>query len=151
MRKKWHEAFNSLDSVWLCFLSLQASLVVWVIILRFMGDLPEPAMFARNVTKNSSMMTQIYDTLGRKNQVQFKSDSPGMVRWAMRLCLYFHMLSLISLMFYQDWEKQTNLCMVLKYQKCKRAPVSPRTQQLLLAREDKTKTSLFDHLSFPND
>ncbi|XP_035190252.1 unconventional myosin-VIIb isoform X2 [Oxyura jamaicensis] len=55
-----------------------ASLVVWVIILRFMGDLPEPAMFARNVTKNSSMMTQIYDTLGRKNQVQFKNDSPGM-------------------------------------------------------------------------
>lgn len=45
-----------------------------------MGDLPEPAMFARNVTKNSSVMTQIYDTLGRKNQVQFKSDSPGMVR-----------------------------------------------------------------------
>uniref|UniRef100_A0A8B9BN79 Myosin VIIB n=1 Tax=Anser brachyrhynchus TaxID=132585 RepID=A0A8B9BN79_9AVES len=39
-----------------------ASLVVWVIILRFMGDLPEPAMFARNVTKNSSVMTQIYDT-----------------------------------------------------------------------------------------
>uniref|UniRef100_A0A8B9DNE0 Myosin VIIB n=1 Tax=Anser cygnoides TaxID=8845 RepID=A0A8B9DNE0_ANSCY len=55
-----------------------ASLVVWVIILRFMGDLPEPAMFARNVTKNSSVMTQIYDTLGRKNQVQFKNDSPGM-------------------------------------------------------------------------
>uniref|UniRef100_A0A8C8AHZ3 Myosin VIIB n=1 Tax=Otus sunia TaxID=257818 RepID=A0A8C8AHZ3_9STRI len=41
-----------------------ASLVVWVIILRFMGDLPEPAMFAKNATtKNSSMMTQIYDTL----------------------------------------------------------------------------------------
>uniref|UniRef100_A0A8C3DMC2 Myosin VIIB n=1 Tax=Corvus moneduloides TaxID=1196302 RepID=A0A8C3DMC2_CORMO len=48
-----------------------ASLVVWVIILRFMGDLPEPAMFAKNTTtKSSSVMTQIYDTLGRKNQVQ---------------------------------------------------------------------------------
>uniref|UniRef100_A0A8C0FFZ7 Myosin VIIB n=1 Tax=Bubo bubo TaxID=30461 RepID=A0A8C0FFZ7_BUBBB len=47
-----------------------ASLVVWVIILRFMGDLPEPAMFAKNATtKSGSMMTQIYDTLGRKNQV----------------------------------------------------------------------------------
>uniref|UniRef100_A0A663M3P0 Myosin VIIB n=1 Tax=Athene cunicularia TaxID=194338 RepID=A0A663M3P0_ATHCN len=47
-----------------------ASLVVWVIILRFMGDLPEPAMFAKNATTNSgSMMTHIYDTLGRKNQV----------------------------------------------------------------------------------
>uniref|UniRef100_A0A8U7MGC2 Myosin VIIB n=1 Tax=Corvus moneduloides TaxID=1196302 RepID=A0A8U7MGC2_CORMO len=46
-----------------------ASLVVWVIILRFMGDLPEPAMFAKNTTtKSSSVMTQIYDTLGRKNQ-----------------------------------------------------------------------------------
>uniref|UniRef100_A0A8C8AH26 Myosin VIIB n=1 Tax=Otus sunia TaxID=257818 RepID=A0A8C8AH26_9STRI len=56
-----------------------ASLVVWVIILRFMGDLPEPAMFAKNATtKNSSMMTQIYDTLGRKNQVQFRNDSPNM-------------------------------------------------------------------------
>uniref|UniRef100_A0A8C3DSZ7 Myosin VIIB n=1 Tax=Corvus moneduloides TaxID=1196302 RepID=A0A8C3DSZ7_CORMO len=53
-----------------------ASLVVWVIILRFMGDLPEPAMFAKNTTtKSSSVMTQIYDTLGRKNQVQLRNDS----------------------------------------------------------------------------
>ncbi|NXB63334.1 MYO7B protein, partial [Struthidea cinerea] len=57
-----------------------ASLVVWVIILRFMGDLPEPAMFAKNTTtKSSSVMTQIYDTLGRKNQVQRRNDSPNMV------------------------------------------------------------------------
>ncbi|KAK2514410.1 Myo7b [Columba guinea] len=56
-----------------------ASLVVWVVILRFMGDLPEPAMFAKNATtKSSSMMTQIYDTLGRKNQVQFTNNSPNM-------------------------------------------------------------------------
>ncbi|XP_059678564.1 unconventional myosin-VIIb [Gavia stellata] len=56
-----------------------ASLVVWVIILRFMGDLPEPAMFAKNAsTKSGSVMTQIYDTLGRKNQVQFRNDSPHM-------------------------------------------------------------------------
>uniref|UniRef100_A0A8C0ZHV0 Myosin VIIB n=1 Tax=Cyanistes caeruleus TaxID=156563 RepID=A0A8C0ZHV0_CYACU len=47
-----------------------ASLAVWVIILRFMGDLPEPPMFAKSATtKSSSVMTQIYDTLGRKNQV----------------------------------------------------------------------------------
>ncbi|NWW11508.1 MYO7A protein, partial [Oreocharis arfaki] len=58
-----------------------ASLVVWVIILRFMGDLPEPAMFAKNTTtKSSSVMTQIYDTLGRKNQIQLRNDSPNMVR-----------------------------------------------------------------------
>uniref|UniRef100_A0A8C3JZP0 Myosin VIIB n=1 Tax=Calidris pygmaea TaxID=425635 RepID=A0A8C3JZP0_9CHAR len=56
-----------------------ASLVVWVIILRFMGDLPEPAMFAKNATsKRGSVMTQLYDTLGRKNQVQFRNDSPNM-------------------------------------------------------------------------
>uniref|UniRef100_A0A8D2MYW6 Myosin VIIB n=1 Tax=Zonotrichia albicollis TaxID=44394 RepID=A0A8D2MYW6_ZONAL len=60
-----------------------ASLAVWVIILRFMGDLPEPAMFAKSATtKSSSVMTQIYDTLGRKNQVQLKNDSPNMVRQA---------------------------------------------------------------------
>ncbi|KAM9378838.1 unconventional myosin-VIIb [Phaethornis superciliosus] len=56
-----------------------ASLVVWVIILRFMGDLPEPAMFAKNATsKSSSVMTQIYDTIGKKNHVQFRNDSPNM-------------------------------------------------------------------------
>ncbi|XP_061235324.1 unconventional myosin-VIIb isoform X1 [Neopsephotus bourkii] len=56
-----------------------ASLVVWAIILRFMGDLPEPAPFSKNAsTKSGSMMTQIYDTLGRKNQVQFRNDSPDM-------------------------------------------------------------------------
>uniref|UniRef100_A0A8C0FAC6 Myosin VIIB n=1 Tax=Bubo bubo TaxID=30461 RepID=A0A8C0FAC6_BUBBB len=53
-----------------------ASLVVWVIILRFMGDLPEPAMFAKNATtKSGSMMTQIYDTLGRKNQRESRKDN----------------------------------------------------------------------------
>ncbi|XP_068277092.1 unconventional myosin-VIIb isoform X3 [Nyctibius grandis] len=56
-----------------------ASLVVWVIILRFMGDLPEPAMFAKNATtKSGSVMTQIYDTLGRKKQVPIRNNSPNM-------------------------------------------------------------------------
>ncbi|NXC88659.1 MYO7A protein, partial [Cercotrichas coryphoeus] len=60
-----------------------ASLAVWVIILRFMGDLPEPPMFAKTATtKSSSVMTQIYDTLGKKNQVQLRNDSPNMVRQA---------------------------------------------------------------------
>lgn len=80
---------GSLGSVWLCFLPLQASLVVWVIILRFMGDLPEPAMFAKNATiRSGSVMTQIYDTLGRKNQVQFRNDSPNMVRGAGYVCIF---------------------------------------------------------------
>ncbi|NWY75917.1 MYO7B protein, partial [Erithacus rubecula] len=60
-----------------------ASLAVWVIILRFMGDLPEPPMFAKTATsKSSSVMTQIYDTLGKKSQVQLRNDSPNMVRQA---------------------------------------------------------------------
>ncbi|XP_068001386.1 unconventional myosin-VIIb isoform X2 [Melanerpes formicivorus] len=59
--------------------NILASLVVWVMILRFMGDLPEPAMFTKNsTTKSSSVMTQIYDTLGKKSQVQFRNDSPHM-------------------------------------------------------------------------
>uniref|UniRef100_A0A8C4VB56 Myosin VIIB n=1 Tax=Falco tinnunculus TaxID=100819 RepID=A0A8C4VB56_FALTI len=53
-----------------------ASLVVWVFILRFMGDLPEPAMFAKNATiKSGSVMTQIYDTIGRKNQRESRKDN----------------------------------------------------------------------------
>ncbi|XP_066182328.1 unconventional myosin-VIIb [Sylvia atricapilla] len=55
-----------------------ASLAVWVIILRFMGDMPEPQMFAKSsTTKSSSVMTQIYDTLGKKSQVQMRNDSPN--------------------------------------------------------------------------
>uniref|UniRef100_A0A8C3I3A1 Myosin VIIB n=1 Tax=Chrysemys picta bellii TaxID=8478 RepID=A0A8C3I3A1_CHRPI len=49
--------------------NILASLAVWNIILRFMGELPEPAMFAKNTnSKSSSVMTQIYDTLGKKSQ-----------------------------------------------------------------------------------
>ncbi|XP_044146623.1 unconventional myosin-VIIb isoform X2 [Bufo gargarizans] len=45
-----------------------ASLTVWKIILRFMGDLPEPVLYApRSGSQNSSVITQIYDTLSRKN------------------------------------------------------------------------------------
>ncbi|XP_069069852.1 unconventional myosin-VIIb [Pleurodeles waltl] len=49
-----------------------ASLAVWNIILRFMGDLPEPTLFAANSynKSNSSMMTQIFDTLSRKSNIQ---------------------------------------------------------------------------------
>ncbi|BFZ06054.1 hypothetical protein BsWGS_09093 [Bradybaena similaris] len=45
-----------------------AALAVWVVILRFMSDLPEPrAQANRSDTKyNTPVMTQIYSTLGRK-------------------------------------------------------------------------------------
>ncbi|XP_032261983.1 unconventional myosin-VIIb [Phoca vitulina] len=47
-----------------------AALAVWSIILRFMGDLPEPVLFARNGLHGGSVMRQIHDTLGRKNSTQ---------------------------------------------------------------------------------
>uniref|UniRef100_A0A8C8S4Z2 Myosin VIIB n=1 Tax=Pelusios castaneus TaxID=367368 RepID=A0A8C8S4Z2_9SAUR len=54
-----------------------ASLAVWNIILRFMGELPEPAMFAKSPnSKNSSVMSQIYDTLGKKSQGQHGRSFP---------------------------------------------------------------------------
>ncbi|XP_067897907.1 unconventional myosin-VIIa-like isoform X2 [Heterodontus francisci] len=47
-----------------------ASVAVWNIILRFMGDLPEPKTFHQVSEKcNKSIMTQIYDTLGKKSKV----------------------------------------------------------------------------------
>ncbi|XP_062055076.1 unconventional myosin-VIIb [Lepus europaeus] len=41
----------------------QAALAVWNIILRFMGDLPEPVLYARNSLGGDSVMRQIHDTL----------------------------------------------------------------------------------------
>lgn len=48
----------------------QAALAVWSIILRFMGDLPEPVLFARNGLHGGSVTQQIHDTLGRENSTQ---------------------------------------------------------------------------------
>ncbi|XP_045414792.1 unconventional myosin-VIIb isoform X1 [Lemur catta] len=46
-----------------------AALAVWNIILRFMGDLPEPVLYARS-SHGSSVMQQIHDTLGRAGGAQ---------------------------------------------------------------------------------
>ncbi|CAH3158721.1 unnamed protein product, partial [Pocillopora meandrina] len=44
-----------------------AALAVWITILRFMGDLPEPKYITSQPdVKDSSVMSKIYDTLGRK-------------------------------------------------------------------------------------
>ncbi|KAL9964836.1 hypothetical protein ACROYT_G028531 [Oculina patagonica] len=44
-----------------------AALAVWITILRFMGDLPEPKYITSQPdTKDSSVMSKIYDTLGKK-------------------------------------------------------------------------------------
>ncbi|XP_049629050.1 unconventional myosin-VIIb [Suncus etruscus] len=47
-----------------------AALAVWSIILRFMGDLPEPVLFARNTMRGSSVMRQIHDSLGKGSNTQ---------------------------------------------------------------------------------
>ncbi|XP_016057170.1 PREDICTED: unconventional myosin-VIIb [Miniopterus natalensis] len=47
-----------------------AALVVWSIILRFMGDLPEPVLFARNNRCVSSVMRQTQDAVGRESSAQ---------------------------------------------------------------------------------
>ncbi|XP_036093884.1 unconventional myosin-VIIb isoform X3 [Rousettus aegyptiacus] len=47
-----------------------AALAVWSIILRFMGDLPEPVLFARNNLYGGSVMQQIHDTVGSKNSTR---------------------------------------------------------------------------------
>ncbi|XP_054934667.1 unconventional myosin-VIIb isoform X1 [Physeter macrocephalus] len=47
-----------------------AALAVWGIILRFMGDIPEPVLFARNTPHGGSVMRQIHDTLGRESSAQ---------------------------------------------------------------------------------
>ncbi|KAG8445369.1 hypothetical protein GDO86_010234 [Hymenochirus boettgeri] len=63
-----------------------ASLAVWKIILRFMGDLPEPALYKPNPSSGkSSVLTQIYDTLTRKNNTRSGTqdnlpESPGVIR-----------------------------------------------------------------------
>ncbi|KAM9316471.1 unconventional myosin-VIIb [Gastrophryne carolinensis] len=49
-----------------------ASLAIWKIILRFMRDLPEPVLYA--ASKSSSMITQIYDTLTRKDNIRAGKD-----------------------------------------------------------------------------
>uniref|UniRef100_A0A670IEJ0 Myosin VIIB n=1 Tax=Podarcis muralis TaxID=64176 RepID=A0A670IEJ0_PODMU len=56
-----------------------ASLAVWTTILQFMGDLPE---LGKNTnSKSSSEVTQVYDTFGKKNQLQPTGNcSPDVVR-----------------------------------------------------------------------
>ncbi|XP_067598359.1 unconventional myosin-VIIb isoform X1 [Pseudorca crassidens] len=47
-----------------------AALAVWNIILRFMGDIPEPVLFARNTLRGGSVMRQTHDTPGRESGAQ---------------------------------------------------------------------------------
>ncbi|XP_012931915.1 unconventional myosin-VIIb isoform X2 [Heterocephalus glaber] len=47
-----------------------AALAVWTIILRFMGDLPEPVLYAKNSLRGSPVMPQIHDRLGQEGMAQ---------------------------------------------------------------------------------
>ncbi|XP_058405723.1 unconventional myosin-VIIb [Diceros bicornis minor] len=62
-----------------------AALAMWSIILRFMGDLPEPVLFARSSLRGgSSMMQQIHDTLGRGSSTQSPQHSGSAQRPSLR-------------------------------------------------------------------
>lgn len=58
----------------------QAALAVWGIILRFMGDLPEPVLFARNSPCGSSVMQQARDTGHRDSSAQSPQHGSVQVR-----------------------------------------------------------------------
>ncbi|XP_063114886.1 unconventional myosin-VIIb isoform X2 [Cavia porcellus] len=47
-----------------------AALAVWPIILRFMGDLPEPVLYAKNSVQGGPVMRQIHATLSQEGTAQ---------------------------------------------------------------------------------
>lgn len=51
-------------------LTPQAALTIWIIILRFMGDLPEPVVYGRSSLTGSSVMLQLHDKLGKDSVTQ---------------------------------------------------------------------------------
>ncbi len=58
----------------------QAALAVWITILRFMGDFPEPKYHTSmaDVKDNTPVMTKIYSTLGRKFNKKDLEDAQRM-------------------------------------------------------------------------
>ncbi|KAM5326969.1 unconventional myosin-VIIb isoform 1-T1 [Glossophaga mutica] len=46
------------------------ALAVWTMILRFMGDLPEPVLFARNHLSGNSVMQQTHHIMGKESSTQ---------------------------------------------------------------------------------
>lgn len=51
-----------------CALNVQAGLAIWITILRFMGDLPEPKYHTvvNDGSEKIPVMTKIYETLGKR-------------------------------------------------------------------------------------
>lgn len=61
------------------FVSGQAALAVWVTVLRFMGDMPEPK-YQSSLSDGSEkipVMTKIYETLGKRT---YKRDQQALQR-----------------------------------------------------------------------
>ncbi|XP_047628577.1 unconventional myosin-VIIb [Phacochoerus africanus] len=61
-----------------------AALAVWSIILRFMGDLPEPVLFARNTLRDGSVMRQIHDALDKGSSTQLPQQGGSSQRSSRR-------------------------------------------------------------------
>uniref|UniRef100_A0A8C2VAX4 Unconventional myosin-VIIb n=1 Tax=Chinchilla lanigera TaxID=34839 RepID=A0A8C2VAX4_CHILA len=61
-----------------------AALAVWTIILRFMGDLPEPVLYAKNSLRSSPVMRQIHSRLGQEGAAEGPQHS-GSVQVASQL------------------------------------------------------------------
>lgn len=61
------------------FLPVQAALAVWVTILRFMGDMPEPKyqISLSDGSEKIPVMTKIYETLGKRS---YKRDQQALQR-----------------------------------------------------------------------
>ncbi|XP_069752500.1 unconventional myosin-VIIa-like [Narcine bancroftii] len=56
------------------WIDVLASLAVWNIILRFMGDLPEPKALGKDSKTGDSIMTQIYDSLGKRSKAYLPTN-----------------------------------------------------------------------------
>lgn len=72
------------------FLPVQAALAVWVTVLRFMGDMPEPKyqISLSDGTEKIPVMTKIYETLGKrtyKREQQALQRAEEVITWAGKL------------------------------------------------------------------
>lgn len=96
--KLWNICCNWRITNWLSYILswfktscpvLQAALAVWITVLRFMGDLPEPKcpIVINDGSEKIPVMTKIYETLGKrthKRELQ-ELQVEGEVRWSWRL------------------------------------------------------------------
>lgn len=75
---------------------IQASLAVWITVLRFMGDLPEPKYHTAisDGSEKIPVMTKIYETLGKKTykkelQVLQREGEVRKCGWSLFIIYFF--------------------------------------------------------------